>query len=309
MLLIVDQEGGETVPPPEQRGPPPVNTPLGQTVHVGRCLPEDHGREMFIVAARVFRPARPGRVTDRAIESAHKARTAIGIVATCWMVYAYPYQGSHANFVQDKFAETEIAAGVLMVVVPLSLAVFILAARPPARGVYLRRLKKPLTGIISLFAPALAVFLLGPASRMPLPEGFLRMALTLIAYFAILFTLLFGLMGIVMSVRHVFATADVHEVLPPLISALLVWTMFGFQLFDGSPVAAPEAMQLLFLFGPPISVTLLSLWELRRLRTHFGLTIRGALHRDRLPQPPHHQWTPHRPGPVGPGRPAPRRGD
>ncbi|MFF3125684.1 hypothetical protein ACFVRD_25900 [Streptomyces sp. NPDC057908] len=34
------------------------------------------------------------------------------------------------------------------------------------------------------------------------------------------------------------------------------------------------------LVGPPLSVTLLSLWELRRLRTHFGLTVRGALRQD-----------------------------
>jgi hypothetical protein len=28
------------------------------------------------------------------------------------------------------------------------------------------------------------------------------------------------------------------------------------------------------------NVTLLPLWELRRLRTHFGLTVRGALRQD-----------------------------
>ncbi|MEV7236835.1 hypothetical protein AB0N06_23560 [Streptomyces sp. NPDC051020] len=39
-------------------------------------------------------------------------------------------------------------------------------------------------------------------------------------------------------------------------------------------------MRGLFLVGPPLSVTLLPLWELRRLRTHFGLTVRGVLRQD-----------------------------
>ncbi|MGW3657469.1 hypothetical protein ACWD6R_18015 [Streptomyces sp. NPDC005151] len=59
-----------------------------------------------------------------------------------------------------------------------------------------------------------------------------------------------------------------------------VWAMFVFQLFDSAPVAAPVRVRGLFLVGPPLSVTLLSLWELRRLRTHFGLTVRGALRQD-----------------------------
>ncbi|MFE1951603.1 hypothetical protein ACFW9D_14155 [Streptomyces sp. NPDC059524] len=233
----------------------------------------------FVLAGRVFRPARPDRVTDGAIESAQIARTAIGIVATLWLVYAYPMRQSVGSFAMDKFAETLLSTGVLVVAGPLALAVFVAAARPPLRGVYLRRLSGPLRGFAALLAAVLALALPsltngGVALDGPLYYVFLIAGLPLV-----LFALPFALTACVLCVHHAFRTADVHEVLPPLLSPLLVWAMFGVQVLDDAPVAAPLPVRILFLAGPPLSVTALSWWELRRLRTHFGITLRGALNR------------------------------
>lgn len=243
----------------------------------------------FVLAARVFRPSRPGRITDSAIEAAQVARTVIGIGATAWMIYAYPMQESVSSFAKDQFTDTLISAGVLIVAVPMALAVFVAATRPPVRGEYLRRLSGPMAGFAALFASVLVFFVLlqnSGGARLAPSFGPFQIVFLLLALAAVLFAVPFGLTSAVLCVHYVFRTADVHEVLPPLISPLLVWALFGFQLFDSSPVAAPAAIRLLFLLGPPLSVTALSWWEVRRLRMHFGVTLRVALNRGPRPQ----QW-------------------
>ncbi|MFI1312436.1 hypothetical protein ACH4TS_20180 [Streptomyces albidoflavus] len=240
----------------------------------------------FTLASRVFRPARPGRLTDGAIETAQMARTVIGIAATLWMIYAYPLQQSMSSFAQDKLAETLISAGLLTVAGPLVLVAFVAAARPPGRAVYVRRLSGPVTGFGALFVTVLVLFLLlqnSGGARLAPELGPFRFVFLLVALAAVLFAVPFGLASAFLCVHYVFRTGDVHEVLPPLLSPLLVWVMFGFQFAGRSPVDAPQTVQYLFLFGPPLSVTLLSAWELRRLRTRFGVTVRGALHRGRRP--------------------------
>ncbi|WP_159047829.1 hypothetical protein [Streptomyces sp. WM6378] len=240
----------------------------------------------FTLAARAFRPARPGRLTDGTIETFQLARTIIGIAATIWMIYAYPMQQSMSSFAKDKLAEIFISTGVLIVAGPLALVLFVAAARAPGRAVYVRRLSGPMAGFAALFASVLTLFLLlqnSDGARLAPQFGPFQIVFLLVALAAVLFAVPFGLASAVLCVHHVFRTGDVHEILPPLLSPVLVWVMFGFQLAGGSPVAAPQAVQLLFLVGPPLSVTLLSMWEIRRLRTRFGVTLLGALHRDRRP--------------------------
>lgn len=240
----------------------------------------------FALAARVFRPARPGRLTDGTIEAVQLARTVIGIAATIWMIYAYPMQQSMSAFAKEKLAEVLISTGVLVVAGPLALVLFVAAARAPGRAVYVRRLSGPMAGFAALFASVLILFLLlqnSGGARLAPQFGAFQIVFLLAALAAVLFAVPFGLAAAVLCVHYVFRTGDVHEVLPPLLSPLLVWVMFGFQLTGGSPVVAPPAVQLLFLIGPPVSVSLLSLWELRRLRNKFGVTLLGALHRGRRP--------------------------
>ncbi|MFD3876081.1 hypothetical protein [Streptomyces sp. NPDC058623] len=67
--------------------------------------------------------------------------------------------------------------------------------------------------------------------------------------------------------------------LPALISPLLVWSLLAFQLFIGPDVAAPPLVLYTFMLGGPLSVTALSLWEVRRLRLRHGITLRNALGR------------------------------
>ncbi|MFJ1866284.1 hypothetical protein ACIOD1_16780 [Streptomyces sp. NPDC088097] len=235
----------------------------------------------FSLAARVCRPARAGRLTDEGIERAQVARTAIGFVATAWLLFAYPLRESAVTILGGKFIELLISAGLLLVLVPIALAVFVYAARPPGPAFYRARMRGPLVALGGLFGTALLLVLAGPTADLAHWSAwgeFWYVAQLLIGVLY-LFALPFGLASAVLCVHHSFRTADVHEVLPPLVSPVLVWAMSAVQLFDAPSVAAPLGVRLLFLAAPPLSVTALSVWELRRLRVRYGVTLRGALGR------------------------------
>lgn len=238
----------------------------------------------FTLAARAFRPTRTDRSTDAAIETAQAIRTATGIAATGWLVYSYPLRQPVADLAKDQAAQTFISTGVLLVAVPVGLLVFVAAARPPARALYLRRMAGPMKGFLALFVSVLTLWGLlqdSGGTRIAQQLGAWQILFLPLALATVLFAVPYGLTAVVLCVHYVFRTADVHEVLPALISPVLVWALFAFQLLDSSPVDAPAGVRILFLFGPPLSVTALSLWELRRLRVRFGITVRGALHRSR----------------------------
>ncbi|MFD3544592.1 hypothetical protein ACFWUW_03065 [Streptomyces sp. NPDC058655] len=223
-----------------------------------------------MLASRIHRPDLDGRIVDDTIRWAQIARTAIGLLAGSWLVLSYPLREGAGGVVDDKFTEVLAAAGLLLVIGPLALAAFVFSARPPGPAFYRARLRGPATAVGSLLATVLvmsfvlphAAVLLGPFSAV-----------------AALFLFPFALASAVLCVHYAFRTAEVHEVLPPLLSPVLVWCLFVVQLFDDAPVDAPLAVRVLALIAPPLSVTALSLWELRRLRTRHGITVRLALGR------------------------------
>ncbi|MEU9352573.1 hypothetical protein AB0D65_16675 [Streptomyces griseoloalbus] len=89
----------------------------------------------------------------------------------------------------------------------------------------------------------------------------------------------FAMYGIVQALVHVFWTADIHETIPPLLATLLVWELAVIDLTGGSYESVPLGVRLVFTLGAPLSVTAVALWELRRLRSRHGITVRGALRR------------------------------
>ncbi len=235
----------------------------------------------FVLAHRIFRPSRPDRIIDPHIEAAQVARTAIGIVATLWLLYAYPLQGTMADVVQDKALEMVLSAAILLVAGPAVLAVFILSARRQTRAAYWRRLLGPIAGFGALFGSAAALWflVLGGAVQLTAVLGQLQIVGLLLSTAGVLFGVPFAVASVVLCVHYCFRVGDVSEVLPPLVSPVLVWALFVFQMLDTPPVVAPPTVRVLFLIGPPLSVTLLSAWELRRLRTRYAMTIRWALGR------------------------------
>ncbi|MGW7319560.1 hypothetical protein [Streptomyces sp. NPDC054854] len=58
-----------------------------------------------------------------------------------------------------------------------------------------------------------------------------------------------------------------------------MWALFAFQLFTCPDVAAPPEVLCTCLLGGPLTVTALSVWEVRRPRILHGITLRTTLGR------------------------------
>ncbi|MFG3429388.1 hypothetical protein [Streptomyces californicus] len=232
------------------------------------------------LAIRIFRPSGRNQFADHTVEFVHMLRSGIGLAATCWLIWSYPMRESAASLVAERLSDTFATAGVLLVAGPLVVMGFIASSRPPVRTVYWRRLGGPIGGVASLFASALTLWLLlkdDGGIRLTQMLGPLQFVGLIAVLAAVLFATVFGLTAVVLSVHYVFRTGDIHQVLPPALSSLLAWLTLLVQTTD--EVAAPAGVQLLFLYGAPLSITLLSGWELQRLHTRFGVTVRRALGR------------------------------
>ncbi|MCX4546253.1 hypothetical protein [Streptomyces sp. NBC_01565] len=260
-----------------------------------------------IAAARmVSTPSGPDRIEDPVIAWMRGVRTLLGLAAATWLVLAYPLREGRQDFVLGKLEELLIGCAVVVVAGVVGIGLCIILARAPLGRVYARRLGGPLlalgapvlgVGVIWLMTAALSGDLISLSDVGPhdITFGFfgatlgtiftgllivlLFVAAALVCVVVLVAAVLFTLVALVAGLNSCFRTGDVHELLPALLSPLLVWSLFGFQLFDGPDVAAPPEVLYTFMLGGPLSVSALSLWEIRRLRTRYGVTLGSLLGR------------------------------
>ncbi|MGW0391225.1 hypothetical protein ACWDYJ_10035 [Streptomyces sp. NPDC003042] len=230
-------------------------------------------------AQRVFRPSRPGIVQDPTVRGLQVWRTVAGLAA--WLSLTLTYSAiSSAQDVEavanDRFNQSWVSVLVLACTFPVVVGAFVALTRGGMRRVYLLRALRSLGAVVALMA-SMATF---PLAMAPDAQG-LRDAVGLPGKIVLgvmcLWSLGFALYGIGLSLVHVFRTADIHELVAPLLATTLVWEMAALDLITGAYAQVPPAARLVFILGAPVTVTALSCWEVHRLRRHHGLSVRGAL--------------------------------
>lgn len=256
-------------------------------------------REFLEIGAGAADP-RPGRIQDPVIKRLRSGRTLTGFTATGWMLVSYPLAEGRAEFVLGKLVDLVAGFGILCVAGLLATAVFITATRPPLRRVYVSRLKAPGETLRALLIGAvmaggggtlLAELLRGEI--IPWSEIHSHGVLATVAAFVPFLVLVlpvclvlvvmgaFSVLSCVWySFNSCFRVGDVHELLPALVSPVLVWSLLVLSCLDGPEVAAPPLVLYPFLLGGPLSVTALSVWEIRRLNQRYGMTFTSALGRE-----------------------------
>lgn len=229
----------------------------------------------------VFTPSRPDRVHDPVVKRVQVWRTIVGLVAVTWMLLSYGLASDANAVVDDRFDQIRTTLIALGVTFPVAIAAFIAAARPPNRRLFLRRAGKPagalLALVVTLAVPRLITGLGHVNKETDWTASAGRVVLLFALFAFILWLGLFGVYGIALSLVHVFRTADLHDTVPPLLATLLVWEVALFDVFRGAYDSVPFGVRVAFILGAPLSVTAVAMWELRRLRTRHGITLRGAL--------------------------------
>ncbi|MCX5015179.1 hypothetical protein OG765_30110 [Streptomyces sp. NBC_00555] len=232
-------------------------------------------------AQRTFRPSRPGIVEDREVRKLQLWRTGLGLVAWVGLMVTYNAVASATDVqgvASERLDQSWSSVLVLVCTFPLVVGAFVAAARDGLRRVYLRRTLRPLGSVLAIMmsmgtaALAMAPELAGLRDAVGMPGKIVIAVLCL-------WSIGFALYGIGLSLVHVFRTADIHEVLPPILACVLVWEMALLDVITGAYHQVPTGARVAFILGAPVTVTALSCWELYRLRRDHGLTLRTALRR------------------------------
>ncbi|MGK5694535.1 hypothetical protein ACSNOJ_16805 [Streptomyces sp. URMC 128] len=253
---------------------PPQAPPPGPFSRLRRRIGPIH------TARRVFKPSRPDLVEDPFITRMQKIRTFVGLGAVVWVSVSYKIARSVEDVADDRFQQSWLSVLVLSVTLPVAVGVLTALTAPPARRDLLRRAAKSFGAILALIA---GVFVF-PATML---TGFLdgefatNPVMSVVTWVVIVWILVwvtpFIFWGIGLGLIHVFRTADIHQTMPPLLAMTLVWEMALIDVFTGAYAGVPGPVRAVFVLGAPLSVTAVGLWELRRLRVHYGISVRGVL--------------------------------
>lgn len=265
---------------PPQPQPPYPGPPGGPITRLRRRIGPIH------TARRVFTPSRPGIVSDPEVARMRKIRTLVGVGAFLWMSYAYKLAPKLSDAADEQVDKSWTSALVLAATLPVVVGVLYGLAAPAARRDLLRRAGRCFGAIVAMMAAA-SVFPIIVLSgffedQEPLVEGHFTVTKGLIlasTLFILFWVTPFVVWGVGLAVQHVFRTADIHETVPPLLIMALAWEMALIDMFTGAHEGVPTVIRYVFILGAPLSVTAVGLWELHRLRVHYGLGMQGLLMR------------------------------
>ncbi|MGW2226887.1 hypothetical protein [Streptomyces formicae] len=230
-------------------------------------------------AESIFNRPGGGRVEDRIVSRVQLWRAIVGAAASFGLIYAYGADDGWSGVANDGVVKLLLAPILLMITGPLAVLAFIGLAPAAQRPVLRSRLRAPLKAVgwyVGIFAGTVGV-LIGAALLLKQNYGTLLNGLVALALLIGLIWLLpFMLFSSAYAARYAFNTANVHAALPAALTVVLVWELTVCSIaLDGGLPHGPPAAQLCAVLGGPLSVTAVALWELHRMRTRYGVRVRG----------------------------------
>ncbi|CDR13783.1 hypothetical protein [Streptomyces iranensis] len=231
-------------------------------------------------ARKLFDQDGGGRVHDPVVDRVQITRTVLGVLATLALYYMYGSDGDLEDQASESAAQLLVTPVLLLIAGPVVIALFIRYAPAERRRLLRSRLSVPAktVGWYVLTVAVLAATLWGISANPGVLEGLHGVWLFVAAVPALVFVLWglpFFFLASAYVARSAFNTAYVHAALPAVLTVVMVWIIAVFNLTGSGMPNGPTWAQFCSLFGGPLSVTGLSLWELHRLRTRHGVTIRG----------------------------------
>ena len=237
-------------------------------------------RSAHRVATKLFVHQSGDRILDRTVDRVQVVRTVLGALATIGLILVYGVEKDRWNSAaESSFANAIVTPFLLICTGPLVILGFIYYAPPHLRPQLRSRLGAPLKAVgwylLSLAVVAAIIYFVGSSGVMESKNRWLVLPVALVTMAAIFWGLPFLFLASLYSARSAFNTAHVHPMLPPVVTGVLVWVLAIFNLISEGMPQGPPVAQFCSLLGGPLSVTAVSAWEMWRLRTRFGVTVRG----------------------------------
>ncbi|WP_406000019.1 hypothetical protein [Streptomyces sp. NBC_00829] len=237
-------------------------------------------RSAHRVATRLFVQEGDGRIEDRTVDRVQVARSVLGVVAALALILVYGVDADRwKNTATEGVANMIITPVLLLCTGPLVILGFILYAPSHLRPHLRTRLRAPLKAVGWYLLTVLVIAgVLYTTAQVVVGDrkDWLVYVMLLLSLAVMVWGFPFLLLASLYSARSAFNTAHVHPMLPPVLTGVLVWVLVVFNLIDSGMPEGPPVFQFCSLLGGPLSVTAVSLWELRRMRTRFGVTVRGG---------------------------------
>ncbi|MFJ7076864.1 hypothetical protein [Streptomyces sp. NPDC098781] len=236
-------------------------------------------RSAHRVATKLFVHQSGDRIVDRTVDRVQVARTVLGVLASLALILVYGVEKDRwNNAAETGFANAIVTPILLICTGPLVVLGFILYTPPHLRPQLRSRLHAPLKAVgwylLSLVVLAATIYVAGGTGFKDDLHGWQVAPFAVLVLVAIFWGLPFLFLASLYSARSAFNTAYVHPMLPPVVTGVLVWVLAVFNLIGNGMPAGPPVAQFCSLLGGPLSVTAVSAWEMWRLRTRFGVTVR-----------------------------------
>ncbi|RGD62697.1 hypothetical protein DR950_06700 [Kitasatospora xanthocidica] len=230
------------------------------------------------LARRVFIVPGPRGITDEVVLRVQRIRgwLALGAALVVLLVYG---TADDWDQLDDQF-ETRLTVTPLLVLVtaPVVVGVLFRLAGPATRPA-MRAQVRPAVLMASQYLGACAavpvlLWLAGQAQG-SVQGLFLGPLFNLLVLALPIWVLMFVAFASPTVVRTAFTMDRVHPVFPPVLTGVLVWELALIGLVFGGLPPGPPAVQLAAVVGGPATVTAVAWWEVHRLRSRFGVSLRG----------------------------------
>ncbi|MEU9041027.1 MULTISPECIES: hypothetical protein [unclassified Kitasatospora] len=231
------------------------------------------------LARRVFAVPGPRGITDPVVLRVQRIRGWLALVAGFLVlaVYGSPEDWSEAN---DQFQlRLVITPWLVLVTAPVVVGILFRLAGPALRPAMRAQVRpavlKALQYVGACTVVPVLLWLVAQA-RGSVQVVLVGALVDLLLLAAPIWALMFVAFASPTVVRTAFTLDRVHAVFPPVLTGVLVWELAAIGLLFGGLPPGPLPVELGAVIGGPATVTAVAWWEIRRLRTHFGVTLRGA---------------------------------
>ncbi|MET7437608.1 hypothetical protein ACWERY_14420 [Streptomyces sp. NPDC004082] len=228
-------------------------------------------------ARRIFPSRGHRRIEDPEVMRVQKTRAWLATLMSVVILVAYGRPEDMAQAEEQFMFRLIVTPWLLLLSTPVVVAMLFRWASPAAKDSMRVRLRAAGRSAVRYIGAFTAVPLLSLGAygvqqvAGPDAAGYTAIALMV----PMLWAALFVVFATGPAVRSAFNTAAVHAALPALLTGVLVWEFAVIGLVMGGPPPGPPLVQACSLLGGPASVTAVVWWEVQRLRTRYGVALRG----------------------------------
>ncbi|MFE2166927.1 hypothetical protein ACFXB3_17955 [Streptomyces sp. NPDC059447] len=229
-------------------------------------------------ARATFPPHVHHSLSDPEVVRVQKIRAVVALVASLLILVLYGTESDLAEMQGQYLLRLTITPWLLLLTAPVVIMVLLRFAPEAARPGMRARLRPAVRSALIYFGAFTAVPLLFMGTNLvvdALQSSLYGTFLAIPALAPPVWMLFFVCFASATLVRSAFGTAAVHAALPALLTGVLVWELAVLNLAMTGMPPGPPVIQFCALICGPASVSAVAWWEIGRLRTMYGVTLRG----------------------------------